>query len=96
MIAYIADIMNQNQTAPKEKVEVHLNIYSRVKSRCRVRTGMEKQNSRTFPGPFQDFFSFFKDSISSQFCIKQCENAVVFFFAENIKEEIYKRRTCFL
>ena len=30
--------------------------------------------SRTIPG----FFSFFKDSISSQFCIKQRENAVFF------------------
>ena len=37
----------------------------------RVRTEMGEQNSRTFAGLFQDFFSFFKDSISSQFCIKQ-------------------------
>ena len=32
---------------------------------------MGKQKSRTFPGLFQDFFSFFKVSISSQFCITQ-------------------------
>ena len=35
----------------------------------RVCTEMGKQNSRTFPG----LFSFFKNSISSQFCIKQHE-----------------------
>ena len=39
----------------------------------RVRTEMGEQNSRTFPGLFQDFFSFFKDSISSKFCVKQRE-----------------------
>ena len=40
---------------------------------------MGKQNSRTIPG----LFSFFKDSISSQFCIKQRKNAL--FSAENIE-----------
>ena len=39
----------------------------------RVRMEMGKQNSRTFPGLFHDFFSFFKNSISSNFCIKQHE-----------------------
>ena len=37
------------------------------------------QSSRTIPG----LFSFFKDSISSQFCIKQRKNAL--FSAENIE-----------
>ena len=34
---------------------------------------MGKQNSETFPGLFQDFFPFLKDSISFQFCLKQRE-----------------------
>ena len=29
-----------------------------------IRMEMGKQNSRTFPGVFQDFFLFFKESIS--------------------------------
>ena len=37
----------------------------------RVRKEMEKQNSKTFPRTIPGLFSFFKASISSQFCIKQ-------------------------
>ena len=54
---------------------LNLNLKKNVDSLYRVCTEMGKQNSRTIPG----LFSFFKDSISSQFCIKQL------FSAENIE-----------
>ena len=50
---------------------------SKTKCKDRVRTEMGKQNSRTF--------SFFKDSISSQFRIKQRENAL--FFSQKRRDE---------
>ena len=46
----------------------------------RVRTEMGKQNSRTFPG----LYSFFKESISSQICMK-CEK--MHFFSRKHQNE---------
>ena len=57
----------------------------------RVHTERGKQNSRTFPG----LFSFFKDSISSQFCIKQ-HKKMHFISAVNVEIDIEKRCTHFL
>ena len=39
--------------------------------RQQVKTGFVRKWENRSPGLFQDFFSFFKDSISSQFCITQ-------------------------
>ena len=50
-----------------------------VNSLYRVCTEMGEQNSRTIPG----LFSFFKDSISSQFVLNNAKNAL--FSAENIE-----------
>ena len=59
---------------------LNLNFKKNVDSLYRVCTEMGKQNSRTIPG----LFSFFKDSISSQFCIKQRKKNALF-SAENIE-----------
>ena len=55
-----------------------------------VHTEMGKQNSRTIPG----LFSFFKDSISSQFCIKQQEKNALF-SAGNVEVENRKKAHSF-
>ena len=47
--------------------EKKYNIWGKIITR--VHTEIEKQNYRTLTGPFQDFFSFFKYSISTQLCI---------------------------
>ena len=61
---------------------------SNLRSLDRVRSEMRKHNSRTLPGLFQEF-SFFKDSISTQFCIKH--EKMLFFSAGKVTLEIEKR-----
>ena len=41
-------------------LSLFLNLFNKTNNR--VRKEMGKQNFMTFPGLFQDFFSFFKDS----------------------------------
>ena len=56
----------------------------RQQAKYSVKTGFVQKWENRIPGLVQDFFLFFKDSISSQFCITQRENA---FFSQKRRNQ---------